>query len=207
MVLRLMIILLLRKLVLYRSANDKYKLKRSCMTTENWISIISIISGGCIGYLIKYSLDKRTLFSSRNAEIKREIYKDYVNTILKTVNEFQQQDGAPSKSQQERLIKELQNFHKKAVLYASPKVLDKFSNMLQHAYREYKDEENGLRTMVLMTAVFKEMRKDIGLSSRGLGSGGIRLLRPLINDYDKIIRQKEFLLYANTKLYLLNNKK
>ena len=177
------------------------------MTTENWISIISIISGGCIGYLIKYSLDKRTLFSSRNAEIKREIYKDYVNTILKTVNEFQQQDGAPSKSQQERLIKELQNFHKKAVLYASPKVLDKFSNMLQNAYREYKDEENGLRTMVLMTAVFKEMRKDIGLSSRGLGSGGIRLLRPLINDYDKIIRQKEFLLYANTKLYLLNNKK
>ena len=51
------------------------------------------------------------------------------------------------------------------------------------------------------------MRKDIGLSSRGLGSGGIRLLRPLINDYDKIIRQKEFLLYTNTKLYLLNNKK
>lgn len=83
------------------------------MTTENWISIIGIISGGCIGYLIKYSLDKRTLFSSKNAEIKREIYKDYVNTILKTVNEFQQQDGAPSKSQQERLIKELQNFHKK----------------------------------------------------------------------------------------------
>ena len=29
------------------------------MTTENWISIISIISGGCIGYLIKYSLDKK----------------------------------------------------------------------------------------------------------------------------------------------------
>ena len=86
-------------------------------------------------------------------------------------------------------------------------MLDKFSNMLQYAYREYKDEENGLRTMVLMTAVFKEMRKDIGLSSRGLGGGGIRLLRPLINDYDKIIRQKEFLLYANTKLYLLSNKK
>ncbi len=45
------------------------------MTTENWISIIGIISGGCIGYLIKYSLDKRTLFSSKMLKLKGKYIK------------------------------------------------------------------------------------------------------------------------------------
>lgn len=176
------------------------------MTTENWLTLISVVSSGAIGYLIKYALDKRAQFSSQNAEIKREIYKEYVDIISSALDEFQKQNGLQSKEQVDSLVNNLKNFYKKAVLYVSPRVLNAFSDMLQHSYRQYNDNQNSYRTVVLMMAVFKEMRKDIGLSSRGLGSGGIHLLRPLINDCDETIGRQEFLLYTNSKLYLRNNK-
>lgn len=183
------------------------------MTVENYISIagvilsgVGIILSGFVGYFIKYFLDKKSMFSSKNSEIKREMYKEYVEIILSTLDTFQDQDGQPTEAQSKELVSQLKDFHKKAVLYASPKVLKAFSDMLQHSYREFKDKDNALRTMVLMTAIFKEMRKDIGLSNRGLGSGGIRLIRPLINDYDEVIRNKEFLLHFNARAYLSNNR-
>jgi hypothetical protein len=61
--------------------------------------------------------------------------------------------------------------------------------------------------MVFMTNVFRTMRKDIGLSNRGLGSGGIRLMRPLINDYDMTIKLEEIGLLQRAKTSLRSQKK
>lgn len=166
------------------------------MTTENWLTLAGIIFSGIIGYCIKYALDKKAQFSSENAKIKREMYREYVDFILKFLSDIQEQGADVTSKQQKQLIEEMKNFHRKAVLYSSPRVVNAYSDMLQNSYR---GDSEGFHTMVLMTNIFKEMRKDIGLSNRGLRSGAIRLMRPLINDYDVTIRPSEIGLLMNAR--------
>lgn len=166
------------------------------MTTENWLTLAGIAVSGLIGYFIKYALDKKAQFSSENAKIKREMYREYVEFILKFLSDIQEQGTDITQKQQKQLIKEMKDFHRKAVLYSSPRVVNAYSDMLQNSYRENNES---FHTMVLMTNVFREMRKDIGLSNRGLRSGAIRLMRPLINDYDKTIRLREIGLLPNAR--------
>ncbi len=168
------------------------------MTTENWLTLIGIISSGAIGYLIKYFLDKKAQFSSDNAQIKREMYQEYVDFILKFLSDLQEQDTEVTPEQQKEIVKKMKDFHRKAVLYSSPKVINAYSDMLQNAYKGNSDD---FHTMVLMTNVFRAMRKDIGLSNRRLRSGAIRLMRPLINDYDTTIKPREIGLLLNARTF------
>lgn len=166
------------------------------MTTENWLTLIGVVGSAAIGYFVKYFFDKKAKFSSENAKIKREMYREYVEFILKFLSDIQEQGTDVTPKQQKQLIKEMKNFHRKAVLYSSPKVINAYSDMLQNSYRENNES---FHTMVLMTNVFKAMRKDIGLSNHGLRSGAIRLIRPLINDYDVTIRPREIGLLMNAR--------
>lgn len=172
------------------------------MTIENWLTIIAIVgpvSGAVMGYYIKFILDKKAQFSSQNAAIKREIYQGYVEFILKFIDELQSGDSNEvTQKQQKQIISKMKKFHREAVLYASPKVINAYSDMLQNSYRNTVGGD-GLHTMVLITNIFKAMRKDIGLSNRKLGSGGIKLMRPLINDYDTEIKPKELGLLLSAK--------
>lgn len=158
------------------------------MTTENWLTLLGIAGSAILGYLVKYFLDKKAQFSSQNAEIKRQMYQEYVDFILQFLSDLQEQGTDATPEQQKAIVKKMKDFHKNAVLYSSPRVVNAYSDMIQNAYQ---GSNEGLHTMVYMTNVFKEMRRDIGLSNRGLRSGGIRLMRPLINDYDTKIKPRE----------------
>lgn len=166
------------------------------MTIENLLTLVGIVFSGLIGYFVKYFLDKRAQFSSENARIKREMYREYVEFILKFLSDIQEQGAGVTPKQQKQLIKEMKDFHRKAVLYSSPKVINAYSDMLQSSYQ---GNSESFHNMVPMTNVFKAMRRDIGLSNRGLRSGGIRLIRPLINDYDITIRPLEVGLLMNAR--------
>jgi len=174
------------------------------MNLENWLTLTGIISSGVIGYFIKYFLDKKAQFSSHNAQIKRETYQDYVDFVLNFLKNIQEQETAVTEEQKKMLIDNMRKFHNHAVLYASPKVINAYSDMLQNSYHPATND-NSAHTMVLMTNIFKEMRKDIGLSNRGLKSGAIRLMRPLINDYDTAVKPNEIMLLTNAH-NALNNK-
>jgi hypothetical protein len=169
------------------------------MTTENWLTLIGIVSSGIVGYFVKYTLDKKAQFSSKNAEIKREMYQEYVSFILSFISDIQNRTNDITPEQSQKAVDKMREFHRKAVLYSSPKVINAYSDMMQHSYKSGEQGFDGLHYMVLMTNVFKAMRKDIGLSNRGLRSGGIRLIRPLINDYDTAIKPKEIGLLLNAK--------
>ena len=166
------------------------------MTLENWLTLLGIAGSAVIGYLVKYFLDKKAQFSSQNAEIKRQMYQEYVDFILNLLSDIQEQDSDVTPKQQKDIVKKMKDFHRKAVLYSSPKVVNAYSDMLQNAY---KGNNDNFHTTVLMTNVFKAMRKDIGLSNQGLRSGAIRLMRPLINDYDEKIKPHEIGLLLNAK--------
>lgn len=170
------------------------------MKTEDWLTLLGIAGSAVIGYFVKYFFDKKAQFSSQNAEIKRQMYQEYVDFILGFINDLQNQTGDATEEQQKDVVGKLREFHKKAVLYSSPKVINAYSDMLQYSYKQKQDSNNySFHYMVLMTNVFKAMRKDIGLSNRGLRSGAIRLMRPLINDYDEKIKPHEIGLLLNAR--------
>src|SRR5690606_8089533 len=82
-------------------------------------------------------------------------------------------------------LKELFEFYKKYVLYASPNVIKAFSDYFQYVYHP---TENGdpKQNFELITKIMLEMRKDIGLDNNGLGKNGEMLMRALITDFDKL---------------------
>ena len=162
------------------------------MTTENWLTLIGIIASGILGYLIKYILDRKAQFSTKNAEIKREMYQDYVDLVIDFF------DTSKVAKPTHKTQGEMYAFYKKCVLYASPRVLNVYSDLMQQFYKNPTDENSDVsihQTRIVlkkMTKVFKYMRKDIGLSNRGLGKDGERLFRAIITDYDEKIKPRRF---------------
>lgn len=177
------------------------------MSTQNWLTLIGIVSSGVIGYFIKYFLDKKAQFGSQNAEIKRIMYQEYVDFILGLMNKLQSQTVDVDTAQSTEIVEKMREFHKRAVLYSSPNVINAYSDMMQFFYRNGGVDKDPALSMVMMTNVFKMMRNEIGLSNRGLGSGAIKLMRPLINDYDISIKPKEVGLLLKAKTPASGNSK
>ena len=149
-----------------------------------WVVILPI-AGAIVGYFIKYILDRKAKFAAENSQIKREMYQDHVNF---TVGFFENPD---TKRSDKTVRKEMYGFYKQMLLYASPKTINACADLMQHFYRQ--GETGAMDTVITMrrmTKVFKYMRKDIGLSNRGLGSDGIKLMRMMINDFDEKIVAK-----------------
>jgi hypothetical protein len=161
-------------------------------------SVIALISG-LFGYFLKYYLDKKARFSSDNAAIKREMYEDYIGFMMKFVSNPENQAGDFNDEQTKDILSKMREFHRKAILYSSPRVVNAFADFLQYSYKHPDGDGKGEYTMVLVTNVFKEMRRDIGLSNYGLRGGAIRLIRPIINDYDQVIAPAEYGLISKAK--------
>lgn len=155
-------------------------------------AIIALV-GGVIGYFLKFYLDKKAQFASRNAEFKREAYMGFVET---TSSFFINSKAA--KIQQSKIVDSMAKFYQTAVLYASPDVLNTYADYMQFYYRRNNEGktdrdmegEELYRAITGMTEVYRAMRKDIGLSNRGLGEYGEVLLRPIITDYDSVLDNK-----------------
>ncbi|MDC6387529.1 hypothetical protein PP182_02465 [Maribacter sp. PR1] len=158
------------------------------MNTQTIITLLSIvlpIFGLILGYFIKHNIEKKKELISEIAKERRDIYQQYVNLIIGIF--------ANSKTNknlnQDRLIKDLFEFYKKYVLYASPAVIKAFSNYFQLIY--HQDTESGIdiKTNLLhMTKIMAEMRKDLGLNNKGLGKNGEVLMRAILKDYDIMLR-------------------
>lgn len=169
------------------------------MTTEDWITLTGIFASAVIGYLVKYLLDKKARFSSENATIKRGMYEGYITFIMSFIANYSKDDDEIKGISEQEAVDKMREFHRMAILYSSPRVINAFADFLQYSYKHPDGDGKGEHLMVLITNIFKEMRRDIGLSNRGLRSGAIRLIRPIINDYDEKIKPLEFSLLANAR--------
>lgn len=147
------------------------------------LAIIATVSGG-IGYFVrKYFDDLRELKSIVTTE-RRKIYQDFVDLILDSFKEAK--GGAiPGNSS---IIDKIFAIHKRYVLYASPKVIKSFSNLFQYMYSKDTAGKTDTKEVFLMLAkIIADMRSELGLSNKGLGSKGEMVFRAIIKDYDLIM--------------------
>lgn len=133
-----------------------------------------------VGYLIKAGIDKRQEFITRNAEIKRAAYMQMTELILDLFS--QEKLG---KVEDKDMVKRLNSFNTKCILYGSPEVVNAYGDMMQALYG-MADAIDTKQNFVNITKLFKAMRSDIGLSNIGLGDNGEKLLRARFTDYGGI---------------------
>ena len=165
------------------------------MITENWLTLLGILGSAVVGYFVKYFFDKKAQFSSQNAEIKRQMYQEYVNFIIDFFDKSKPEKKAG------KSVNEMYAFYRKCVLYASPKVIEAYADSMQYFYKNEREDTNldGYKAMIYLARVFKQMRKDIGLSNRGLGDDGEKVFRAILTDYDMIIKARSLEIVNGTK--------
>lgn len=159
------------------------------MSTETILTIttitLPIITGG-LGYILKSTIEKkRELLSEVNIE-RRAAYQIFVNMVIDIFADIKTNKGNDVNNS----LKQLREFYKKNVLFASPSVVISFSNYMQYIYTQddnkKESKDHALVQLKMLTVVMKDMRKDLGLSNKGLGDQGEILIRALITDFDSL---------------------
>lgn len=143
------------------------------------------IIGAGIGFFIKYIIEKNKELNSQVTIQRRELYQQFINLIIDLFSA-----SKTGKNQPDRLVlNKLFEFYKKYVLYASPGVINSFSDYFQYLYlvNANEDKSDVFMHFRKLSKIMVEMRKDLGLSNKKLGTDGERLFRALITDFDKYI--------------------
>jgi len=164
------------------------------------VTILTItlpILGGVIGYFVKHNIDKKRELISEVTKERREHYQQFVNIVIDIFS------GTKSGKQQAdtNQLSKLFEFYKKYVLYASPEVINNFSDYFQYLYTangENGQLDNNIHFRKLSN-VMKAMRADLGLSNKNLGVDGERIFRALLTDFDKLIKMKPSQQQQNTR--------
>ncbi len=159
------------------------------MENTNLIITISTITlpiiGGAVGYFIKHNIDKKRELLSEVIKERRELYQHFVNLVIDIFSGSKTGKKQPDKL----LLTKLFDFYKKYVLYASPEVINYFSDYFQYLYLA-NEETNTLDHNLhfrKLRRIMKAMRADLGLSNKKLGDDGEKIFRALITDFDELI--------------------
>ena len=150
------------------------------------LTILLPIIGAGIGFFIKHIIEKKKDLYSQVTIERRELYQQFINLIIDLFSA-----SKTGKSLPDRLtLNKLYEFYKKYVLYASPGVINSFSDYFQYLYLTNNNDEKSdiILHFRKLSRIMIEMRKDLGLSNKKLGTDGERLFRALITDFDKYIK-------------------
>lgn len=148
--------------------------------------VISLISGA-IGYFVKNQVDKRKELLSEVNKERRQAYQDFINIVINLFADLKTKKPKENSS----YVVELYEFYKKNILFASPEVVNEFSNYMQFIFHYDKEDKTQLFEHIRrLTSVLQAMRADIGLSNKNLGKDGENLMRAIIRDFDELRKQK-----------------
>lgn len=145
------------------------------------VSLIVFLIGGWIGYKIKAYIDRKEVLVSKASEKRREISQNFINILIGLLQD--QKSGNTGREVTTKTIQKLYEFYKPYILYASPKTIKSFGDMMQLFYSQPTDVQ---RVFSSVGRVFLSMREEIGLSNRGLKE--TEFFRALITDYNKIFK-------------------
>ena len=150
------------------------------------IKIALPLIGVFVGYFVKHILDKQKEALSKIAEERRGLYQQFVDMVIDLMKATKTEKAIPEQELQNTLYE----FYKKYIVYASPGVINAYSDYFQFLYRNADGIKNEgvFKHFAKLTKILIEMRRDLGLSNRKLGRNGIKLMRALIIDFDKHIK-------------------
>jgi hypothetical protein len=150
------------------------------------LKILLPLIGAFVGYFIKHVLDKQKEALSKISEERRALYQQFVDMVIDLMKATKTEKKMP----EQKLRNTLFEFYKKYIVYASPGVINAYSDYFQYLYRNAEGMKDGdvFEHFKKLTRILIAMRRDLGLSNRKLGKNGIKLMRALITDFDKHVK-------------------
>ncbi len=157
-------------------------------STITFVTVILPLIGGGFGYFIKHQLEKKKKFQSKITDERRELYQQFVDFVIDILRNTK----SNSKLNESDILNTLFNFYKKYVLYASPEVINTYSDYFQYLYKlnELNSKIDTKTHIQKLTRVIKAMRKDLGLTNKNLGNDGEMIFRALFTDFDEIFESQ-----------------
>lgn len=137
------------------------------MKMEHYFSIYNLIFpilSGFIGYFIKSYIDNRNEKNSKLYTERRDLYQTFVTLIL-SLNKDNTILTIDFKDK-------LNEFYSKYILYASPKVINSFSDYISLLN---SDNEKDISEQHIdnLSRILLDMRKDLGLNNKNLDGNKI----------------------------------
>ncbi len=151
------------------------------------LTIILPLVGAAIGYFVKQKIEEKKQLLSEVHKERRELYQRYVDLIVDILNNTKR----GNKINEPEYVGKIFDFYKKYILYASPDVINAFSDYFQYLYHLNDTQElmSQKAHFSKLSLILYQMRKDLGLSNKNLGTNGERLFRAILVDFDSIMNQ------------------
>lgn len=146
-----------------------------------FLVLIPLLAAG-FGYLFKENSDRKKILQSEVYKEKREMYQGFINLIVDMFANAKTGVETPS----DTLVGIMFGFYKKYILFASPEVINAFSDYFQYLYHK-TDMSDHKAHFSKLTKVMAVMREDLGLENTKLGDNGERIFRAIITDFDEIM--------------------
>ena len=132
------------------------------MKTEHYFTIYNLILpilGGFIGYFIKSYIDIKNEKNSKVYIERRDLYQTFVTLILSLNNE--------NNILTIDFKNKLNEFYSKYILYASPKVINSFSDYIT-LLNSNNEKDISEKHIDNLSKILIDMRKDLGLNNKNL---------------------------------------
>lgn len=141
------------------------------------VSALAVISVAVIGYFANKSIETKKAVEQAVRPKKLELYQGFITFFLRVLGK----DGVVKKPTD----KEMQEFYVKStpllITFASSDVIKKWGKL-----RLSMAESEGQQSLFELEALIKNIRRDLGHSSRGFQKGDI--LRLFVNDIDDYLK-------------------
>lgn len=146
-----------------------------------WMPLI-ILSLGGIGWLIQQNITSKRELLSEVAKERRIHYQKFVDLVFTLFSGIKNDNETGP----EEMVSDIYEFYKKYVVYASPKVIEAFSNYFQFLYAHPENAESDSKeSFQKLGKIMLAMRSDLGLANKNLGANGEVLFKAILKDYSK----------------------
>ena len=146
------------------------------------IAVITATSGIVVTtftVIISKHLEKKRDIEASFRKTKADIYDDFLKIIFKIF--WEASKGKDQNSIHNKLVSDFREFHRSLILWGGPTALKGYSEW----YNLIKTEPTSAKAILKMEDFFKCLRKDLGISNRGIKRGAIVSL--FVNDIDLLL--------------------
>ena len=148
----------------------------------HWYQLMIPLAAGGLGYYARHLIERRRELQNKVNERRREVYQKFVNLVIDDLVEVGKE---PPEVPQNLSHNKMFDFLKEYMLYASPDVVNAFGDYRQYIFKEvYGKEKIDTRMQYQkLSKVIMEMREDLGLSNKDIGTFGERTFKAVLIDY------------------------
>lgn len=150
-----------------------------------WFTLFFSAFTAAIGFFGNMLYERKKQLRDKATDERRVIYSEFIDIMIDRIQV--QQDTPPEAN--EVFHKRMFEFYKNYLLYASPDVINAVGEFQQYSMQQEQvplSEQNAEAYYLKYAKVIFEMREDLGLSVKQLGTNGQHIFKTFFSNYHEI---------------------